>query len=450
MFHVSQPVLLRRGAPRDAAVQLRDRAALLAARALRRVIVASGLGAGGALPGRVADRLAPGLLARAAPRLGPVALVSGTNGKTTTTALLAAALAADGRRVLSNATGSNLHQGLVATVACARGPVGCAVFEVDEASLARAAAELHPRLLVLLNLSRDQLDRHHEVHALAASWRRAVEGLPPSATVVAVDHDPLVCHAAEAAPRLRTVGVVGARPGRDASGCPVCGDVLGPAGGDVPRADAGDVPGADGGEVPGGEGGACPACGWRRPPRAVEVLRCGATVTLRDRPGGTTLRATLPLPAPGYAADAAAAWTAAVALGVEPRVALDAIAAVRGVQARYAELPFGADRVRLLLAKNPAGWDEALAVTGEPDRPAVIALHAGIPDGRDTSWIWDVDMAALRGRPAVVASGRRAADVAVRLAAGERRRRDGGREAAVDLFADYSSFRQARRLLEHA
>ncbi len=413
----------------------RDRLAILIARLTRRAIRTTGAGAGSTLPGRIAERIAPGILSRAARGLEPIVLVSATNGKTTTTALLRAALTAGGRRVLSNSTGSNLHRGLTTAVLCSRGVADCAVFEVDEAILPRVVDELDPDMLVLLNLSRDQLDRYYEVHSLAGRWRTAAGRLSPGARVVAVDHDPLVSHAAEAAPRTVTVGVAGAGLGRDAAGCPACGELL-----------VGSPSGRP----------CCPTCRWRRPRRQVEAERHGSEVRLHGL--GTDVQATLPVSSPGYTANAAAAWAAAVSLGVPPRDAIGAIAAIQVVESRYAEIAWRGRTVRLLLAKNPAGWDDVLAAVAASGRPAAVSINAGIPDGRDTSWIWDVDMGALRGRPVVVATGERAEDVALRLTVAGidpvmeprlehallRAVDQGG---AMDLLADYTSFQAARRLL---
>jgi lipid II isoglutaminyl synthase (glutamine-hydrolysing) len=413
----------------------RDRFAVLAARLTRRAIRAARAGAGSTLPGRIAERIAPGVLGRATRQLRPIVLVSATNGKTTTTALLRAALAAGGRRVLSNTTGSNLRRGLTTAVLCARDSADCAVFEVDEAALPGVVDELHPDMLVLLNLSRDQLDRYHEVHSLAGRWRVAAGRLSAGARVVAVDHDPLVSHAAEKAPQTVTVGVAGARLGRDAAGCPACGELLAAAPSGRPR---------------------CPACHWRPPRRQVEAERRASEVCLRGL--GADVHATLPVRSPGYAANAAAAWTAAVSLGVPPQDAIGAIAAVGTVESRYGERAWRGRTIRLLLAKNPAGWDDVLAAVASSRRPAAVSINAGIPDGRDTSWIWDVDMGALRGRPVVVATGERADDVALRLTVAgidpvvepdlERALlRTVDRGEAMDLLADYTSFQAARGLI---
>lgn len=432
---ILSPVARRRTPGRGVSVVgLRDRLAALLARTSRWAIRATGSGAGSTLPGRLAEWVAPGVLGRAASGLRPIVLVSATNGKTTTTALISAALRAAGRRVVTNSSGSNLHRGLTATVLSSRGATGCAVLEVDEATLPAVVDELDPDMLVLLNLSRDQLDRFHEVHTVASRWRAAAGRLHRGARVVAVDHDPLVCHVAEEASEAVTVGLEGARLGRDAVGCPVCGALL----------------------VFAGKHPACRACGWRPPERTVRAELTPSGVRLEGL--GGRREASLPVSSPGYAANVAAAWAAAVSLGVPAAVAIDAIAGVRVVESRYADLRWRGRTVRLLLAKNPAGWDDVLAGVAASRRPAVVSINAGIPDGRDTSWIWDVDMRSLSGRSVVVASGARAADMALRLiVAGldpvvepELERAlllASAEEDSVDLLADYTSFQAARRLI---
>jgi UDP-N-acetylmuramyl tripeptide synthase len=422
-------------APRPTgAISLRDRLAVLLARCTRWAIRVTGSGAGSTLPGRLAERVAPGVLGHATHGLRPVVLVSATNGKTTTTALITAALRAAGHQVMTNPGGSNLRRGLTTAALCDRGAADCAVLEVDEATLPTVLEELDPDMLVLLNLSRDQLDRYYEVHSLASRWRAAAGRLRPGTTVVAVDHDPLVCHVAQAASEAVTVGLADARPGRDAAGCPACGELL-------------DF---------GGAAPSCPACGWRPPPRQVRAERTAPGIRLEGL--GRDAEASVPVPSPGYAADVAAAWAAAVRLGVPSPVAIRAISGVGVVESRYAEVTWRRRTVRLLLAKNPAGWDDALETLGQSTRPAVISVNSGIPDGRDPSWIWDADMEKLRGCRLAVASGARAEDVAMRLVVAglepvvERRleralllaTREG---EAVDLLADYTSFQAARRLI---
>jgi lipid II isoglutaminyl synthase (glutamine-hydrolysing) len=416
------------------AISLRDRLAVLLARFTRWTIRATRSGAGTTLPGLLAERVAPGVLGHMTRGLRPIVLVSATNGKTTTTALLTAALRASGRGVVTNSSGSNLRRGLTAAVLCRPAAADCAVLEVDEGTLPTVLDELNPDMLVLLNLSRDQLDRYHEVHRVAAGWRAAAGRLRPGATVVAVDHDPLVCRVAQAAPEALTVGLAGARPGRDAVGCPECAELL-----DFRAATP-----------------SCHHCGWAPPPRQVRVERAAPGVRLEGLGRGAVAPARVP--SPGYAADVAAAWTAAVRLGVPSDLAIRAICGVEMVESRWSEVAWRRRNVRLLLAKNPAGWDDALATLGQAARPAVVSVNSGIPDGRDPSWIWDADMAMLRACPRVVASGARAEDLALRLeVAGlrpvveprlEQALLLAAREGeAVDLLADYTSFQAARRLV---
>jgi lipid II isoglutaminyl synthase (glutamine-hydrolysing) len=413
-----------------------DRAVARLARLVGATIRATGRGQGATLPGLLAERCAPGITRRSAARLERVVLVSGTNGKTTTTAMLAAALAGDGRRVVSNGAGSNLHRGLTTALLGAGAAAQDAVLEVDEAVLPRAIEELRPEAVVLLNLTRDQLDRHHEVGGLAERWRQGVAALPTGATVVANAGDPRTAWVAGAAPRALLVRLLGGRLGRDGAGCPRCGALLG-------QARSGRY--------------ACGRCGWSPPPASVEVERERQQLRLRGFGGRRSAR--LQVTADGYALDAAISWAAAVWLGASPGGSLARIAALGSVQDRYALRSWHGTPVRLLLAKNPAGWDEALGAASDRARAAVVAVNAGEPDGRDTSWLWDVDMARLGGRPLVVATGERAEDAALRLeVAGVPCRvvRPLGRAIAVagdpagggvDLFADYTSFRQARRLL---
>jgi len=422
--------------PRIDALTARDRLVAALTRATRALIRASGRGRGATLPGLLAERWAPGIAGRAAARLDRVVLVSGTNGKTTTTAMLVAALGSAGGRVTTNAEGSNLTRGLTAALLTASRDARDAVLEVDEAVLAGAVDQLRPDLVVLLNLSRDQLDRHHEPTALATRWRAAMAALPQTAVAVAFADDPRTAWAADAAPLSMLVTMPGAAGPRDGGLCPRCGALF---------------------DRPPDAARRCPRCAWRPDVAAmVDVHRWTSTIALER--AGRTYRARLTVATDGYAIDTALAWTAATILGADPAAALDAIARLGAVQDRYADRRWRGRRVRLLLAKNPAGWDEALAAATDRRRAAVVAVNAGTVDGRDTSWLWDVDMRRLRGRLKVTATGARAEDVGLRLeAAGVdcdlvrslEAAIAGTGECDVDLFADYTSFRSAQRLLDH-
>jgi UDP-N-acetylmuramyl tripeptide synthase len=345
----------------------------------------TGRGGGAVIGGRVALALDKGALGRLAAGRS-LFLVSGTNGKTTTTALLAAALGTAGP-VVTNATGANLKTGLVSALARdLDSPV--AVLEVDEAALVQVLGETTATVVVLLNLSRDQLDRYGEVRLAAQKWRTAL-GARPEVHVVANCDDPLVVWAAEAAGTVTWVST-GQRWRIDATSCPNCGGRI-----------------SWGGEVWG-----C-SCGLVRPePEIGGGGGIGDENTVEV--AGRSFPVQLQLPGRCNASNAAMAVAAARIAGVDPDNALAAMVGIANVAGRYREVNLGPASARLLLAKNPAGWNEILDFLAAPPAGVVVAVNAQGPDGYDTSWLWDVDFERLEGRP-VVAAGERALDVAVRL-----------------------------------
>jgi UDP-N-acetylmuramyl tripeptide synthase len=375
-----------------------------------------------------------------------VAVVSGTNGKTTTTSMLAAALATVGP-VVTNAQGANLLPGLAAALAAGeqggamaadeRGGAfaalaaderggAMAALEVDEAWMARVVAATRPKVALLLNLSRDQLDRNNEVRRLAGAWRD-VFAAPGAPAVVANADDPLVAWGAGASHSVTWVGA-GQPWTADASGCPSCG---------------GRILFRDG-------SWACAACSFRRPELTVWIDGDEVVTAAGER-----YRLHLQLPGRCNAANAALALTTARRFGAEPGPALDAMGAIAEVGGRYRSVEVGATTARLLLAKNPAGWTEVFDLLAPSPGPVVVAINARIADGQDPSWLWDVPFERLVGR-FVVATGERGRDLAVRLhyAGVEHVREDDmvaavtrAGPAAVDVVANYTSFQTlARRL----
>jgi UDP-N-acetylmuramyl tripeptide synthase len=337
--------------------------------------------------GRAILAIDPGALRRLAEGRD-VALVSGTNGKTTTTSLLAAALAVDGP-VVTNVLGANLPPGLAAALAASPAGARRAALEVDEAWLGRVAGTVSPAVVVLLNLSRDQLDRNNEVRQLSATWRAVLAASGP-AHVVANADDPLVAWAAVAAPSVTWVGA-GQPWTVDAAGCPSCGSRIRFSG-------AGDV-----------RTWTCGGCALRRP--ELDVRLEGHAVVCSD---GTQHALGLRLPGRCNEANAAMAMAAAGHFGVPPEAALAAMAGTAEVAGRYRTIRIGSTRARLLLAKNPAGWLEVFDLLAPAPTPVVVAINARTADGRDPSWLWDVPFERLRGR-LVVATGERSRDLAVRL-----------------------------------
>ena len=340
----------------------------------------TGRGGGAVIGGRIALAVDKRALARLAAGRS-LFLVSGTNGKTTTTALLAAALGTAGP-IVHNATGANLKTGLVSALAKdLESPV--AVLEVDEAALVQVLAETTASVVVLLNLSRDQLDRYGEVRLAAAKWRTSL-GARPEIHVVANCDDPLVVWAARAAGSVTWVST-GQRWRIDATSCPNCGGRISWSGVEWN----------------------C-SCGLARPEPDIE----GGGIAVEV--GGRSFPVELQLPGRCNAANAAMAVAAAQVAGVDPEDALAAMVGIANVAGRYREVNLGPASARLLLAKNPAGWNEILDFLAAPPAGVVVAVNARGPDGYDTSWLWDVDFERLAGRP-VIAAGERALDVAVRL-----------------------------------
>jgi len=410
------------------ALPLRTRVASGAGLAVAGLSRRLGAGEGSVIGGRVLLAMDRGALSRLA-RGRTIALVSGTNGKTTTTSMLAAALGARGR-VVTNSTGANLMTGLVTTLAVGGGGDAPAVLEVDEGLLPKAVAGLRPSVVLLLNLSRDQLDRIGEVRIHAQRWRAALEGAPSTSVVANVD-DPLIVWAAGLARQVTWVGT-GQRWRLDAYSCPNCGE-------QIDWDDSGHW--------------ACTNCSLARP--APHVALDGDDVVLAD---GRRVQLQLQLPGWANRANAVMAAAAAEAVGVDVADALAAMGAVAHVAGRYQVVSVGDVRVRLLLAKNPAGWAEALDLIRPAPMPLVVGINARIPDGRDPSWLWDVPFERLRGR-LVIATGDRGRDLAVRLRYAEVEHRFvEGYVASVraagtsdlDLAANYTSFQDARRELARA
>ena len=380
---------------------------------------ASGRGGGTTLPGRLLLRMEPRAIARLGARLDRGAtLISATNGKTTTAGMLAALLAADGRRPVHNRAGSNMTWGIATALLEQRGREG--LFEVDEAWLPRVAGELDPALIVLGNLFRDQLDRYGETEALADRWAETVAARSGRSGFVLNADDPLVADLGRDAEGGRREGVVyfgiddatQALPelqhAFDARHCRRCGRPYA-----YERAFVGHL-----GHY------SCPGCGAARPEPDVAATRIelhgmrGSSLHVRT-PGGE-LRIELPLPGLYNAYNALAAIAAALELGVAPELIGPALAAMKGAFGRVEAIEVGAKRISVLLVKNPAGTNEVLRTlrleAAERQVDLWIGLNDGIADGRDVSWIWDADFELLAGAVRrVTCAGTRAPEMALRL-----------------------------------
>jgi UDP-N-acetylmuramyl tripeptide synthase len=371
-------------------------------------------GGGTTLPGKLLWKLDPSAVDALAARLpAGVALLSATNGKTTTAAMAARILATE-QRLAWNRSGANLLSGIAsALVASRRADLG--LFEVDEAALPEAIARTRPRLLALGNLFRDQLDRYGELEIVAERWRAAVGELGPGTTLVVNADDPVVAELAEGRDEVLRYGLDDPRHARahvqhaaDSKYCVRCGtpyDYAAPYVGHL-----GDY--------------ACPSCGHRRPPldvaaRDVELLGVHASRFRLTTPQGD-VDVELALPGLYNVYNAVAAASVALGLGASTARIQAGLAEFSAAFGRFERIATGRKRIVMLLVKNPAGANEALRTLEAGVPPVlVMALNDGVADGRDVSWIWDVDFEPILPHvERIVVTGDRAAELGLRLVYG--------------------------------
>lgn len=316
-----------------------------------------------------------------------IVVVTGTNGKSTTTGMTAAALSTLGP-VATNAEGANMDAGLVAALA-GSSDAPLAALEVDEMHVPHVADAVNPATILLLNLSRDQLDRVGEINHIERTLRAGL-ARHPSTVVVANCDDVLMTSAAYDSPHVVWVAA-GGRWANDSVSCPRSGEII----------------------VRDGTHWYSTGTDFERPAPAwwfddSQVYG----------PDGLALPMTLSLPGAVNRGNATQAVAAAVTLGADPAAAVAAVSTVAEVAGRYRTIRLGAHTARLLLAKNPAGWQEALSMVDRAGASVVIAVNGQVPDGEDLSWLWDVSFEQLTdegARPHIVAAGERGTDLGVRL-----------------------------------
>ncbi len=397
---------------------------IAAARAVAALSRLAGTGGGTTVPGKLLSKLDPGAIDRLARRLpAGTAVVSATNGKTTTSAM-AAEILGPRFRLAHNRSGANLVSGVASALLASDG-AELGLLEVDEAALPEVVRRVRPRAICLGNLFRDQLDRYGELELVAERWRGAVAALDAGSNLVVNGDDPQLGALAEAHGNTTVYGLADPRVARsalqhaaDSKYCVRCGHPY-----DYAAAYVGHL-----GDY------RCPNCGHARPPldvsaQSIELAgleRAGFELVTPE--GARQVELALPGLYNVYNALGAAALARALGASLDEIVAgLGRFSAAFG---RFERIPVGDKRLLLLLIKNPAGANEAVRtlVDGGPPRVAVVALNDAIADGRDVSWIWDVDFEPLlEGLERVVATGDRAAELALRFAYG------GMDEAAIEV-----------------
>ncbi|MBN3883809.1 MAG: Mur ligase family protein [Nostoc sp.] len=356
------------------------------------------LGAASVLPGSIARRIEPRLLQLLSQQVkNGVILIAGTNGKTTTALLLCTILERKGFRVTHNSTGANLENGLMTALLESTNLLGTlntdyAILEVDENIVPRVLAPLQPRIILCLNLFRDQLDRYGEVDTISKRWTKVISTLPPETVVIPNADDPTLSNLGQQLPqRVLFFGLnepehyLEAIPHAvDSIYCPKCGHSLDYKG--VYLSHLGDF--------------TCPKCGFTKSKPTLESSEWSQILVGLYNKYNTL-----------------AAATAAIELGVDEVTIRDTINTFQAAFGRAEDLVINGKRVRILLSKNPVGTNETIrVVTQSTDKTTLLVLNDRTPDGTDVSWIWDVDTEKLveRGGTLVV-SGDRVYDMALRL-----------------------------------
>jgi len=389
-----------------------------AAKAVGTVVRAAGRGGGTSLPGKVLTRLEPRAIALLARRLAHgSAVISATNGKTTSAAMTAAILERAGETLVHNRAGANMAGGVASALAAAArrggreldGELG--LFEVDEFWLAPVVEELEPRALLLGNLFRDQLDRYGELEIIAERWAEVVARAQRTALVLNAD-DPLVADLGRARSPLYygvdddSLAFAELQHAADSKHCRRCGHPY--AYEAIYLAHLGRY--------------ACPDCGARRPEPAVVArdveLRGIRSAAFRLDTSDGSERVELPLPGLYNVYNALGAAALCLTLGAPLEAVVRGLEAVAPAFGRAETVELGGRPTSILLVKNPAGANEVLRTLAlEGERLDLFGvLNDNTADGRDISWIWDADWELLA--PALrrmTCSGTRAAELALRL-----------------------------------
>jgi lipid II isoglutaminyl synthase (glutamine-hydrolysing) len=358
------------------------------------------LGSGATWPGEIALRLSPKIITHFAKQKITTIVVAGTNGKTTTAKMIETILTGSGKRVVRNATGANLDNGIVSTFLTASDVSGRLtaqyfIFEVDEATLPNVIHLLHPKIIVLLNLFRDQLDRYGEVDTIAEKWLNTLNDYSKSGSyqVLVNADDPQLGYIGQTIkngvtffgledPKLFLQKMQHAT---DSIYCPKCGN----------RLTFGGVYFSHLGKY------ACGQCGFTHPDTAV-----------------SSKDVTSPLEGIYNIYNTMGATLVAQTVGINREQIKESLASFTPAFGRMEQTEYRNKPVRILLSKNPTGFNESIrtVLSSNHTGPLLLVLNDRIPDGTDVSWIWDVDFEVLAStKQTIVVSGDRVYDLATRL-----------------------------------
>lgn len=401
---------------------------------------ATGRGAGGMIGGLLADKIDPNVMHNLADER-PAVLVTGTNGKSTTTRMLAGALRSE-YSVATNEGGDNMDAGIISALLAGRDAEVLAL-EVDELHVPQVADKINPQALVLLNLSRDQLDRVGEINKIERTLRAAIEAHPEMMVIANCD-DVLITSVAYDSDNVVWVAAGGGWLG-ESTACPRTGGAIVRDGEHWYAAK----------KLADGSTFERPTPDWTITDAG--ITRNSAVDASAASSAETAHPLNLALPGRANRGNATQAIAAAVeAFGVSFGDALRATERVDDVAGRYSTITRGDHEIRLLLAKNPAGWQEALSMVDRDAEGLVIAVNGQVADGEDLSWLWDVTFEDF-GEQSVKAAGERGTDLAVRLVYADISHElitdpvkaiDACPAGRVEVLANYTAFRDLKKALE--
>ena len=400
-------------------MNLRAILAILLCKALR--LVSRLLHRGGtAMPGRWALKLCPNLLELLAKDVKSVA-ITGTNGKTTSSRMIEQAFSEKGLNYFANRSGANLISGITTEFVMNAGLTGrprkeYAVIECDEAAARKVFSQLKPRVVVVTNLFRDQLDRYGEVTHTLENIRVAMQGAPEAVLCLNADCSLTASLADDLPNKVVYFGInQGAAPSRpkpeisDATHCIRCKTEY-----EYDYISYGHLGGFR-----------CPKCGYRRHKADFAV-----TDITEQRPDGSTVVMDIQgekrivnvnLPAMYNIYNAVGAVTAAVEMGLDADTAVKALADFQCGFGRMEQFKLGKAGTRMMLVKNPAGCNQVIEFLENIKEKfiLVVCLNDRGADGTDVSWIWDADFEGLTSLGGyldrVIVSGDRAGDMRVRI-----------------------------------
>lgn len=393
--------------------------ALFTAKCIRLLIRSFTKSGGTAAPGLYALKIDPRLIRTLSRSLGKgTIVVAGTNGKTTTSRMIATILKTAGQTYVHNEEGSNLLRGVASALASKSSFDGkvskdYGLWEIDEATLPLMLREVEPNCIVLTNLFRDQLDRYGEVAKIRTMWQEAFKQLPSSTSLILNADDPSIAHLGHATHNKVTYFGIEHLPiveqvstTADANFCAVCSSPLTYEA--IYYSHIGKY--------------RCKKCGLERPEPSITASN------LRMHESGSMFTVHTPqwiddiaLEIPGIynIYNALAAIALAVSLRVSKEHIMQSLPQFRSVFGRVERVTIEGKHLQLFLVKNPTGFNEVLHVVTHKEAKydqIVIGINDNFADGRDISWLWDVDFEHLEGHAhTIIATGVRAYDLVVRL-----------------------------------